>query len=182
MTTPIAQLLSRHGHRRDRLVQLLHEVQALQGWLPRPALAELASGVGLSTAVVEGVASFYRFFHLQPVGRYHLLFSDNVTDRHAGSRALATDLCRRLWLEPGRTSEDGLARVGFTSCTGLGDQGPALLINQQQVVTRLDGGRIAEIAELVRAEVPVADWPSDWFRVEPGVRRPGILLSEPAPQ
>ncbi|MBQ0929466.1 NAD(P)H-dependent oxidoreductase subunit E [Ideonella sp. 4Y16] len=182
MSTAITDLLHRHGHRRDRLVQLLHDVQALQGWLPRPALAELAAGLGLSAAVVEGVAGFYRFFHLQPVGRYHLLFADNVTDRFAGSRALAADLCRRLWLEPGRTSEDGLARVGFTSCTGLGDQGPALLLNQQRVITRLDGGRIAEIAELVRAQVPVAEWPAEWFVVEPGVRRPGVLLNAPAPR
>ncbi|MEI2622906.1 MAG: NAD(P)H-dependent oxidoreductase subunit E [Giesbergeria sp.] len=41
--------------------------------------------MGLSPAIVEGVASFYRFFHLQPVGRYHLLWSDNVTDRMQGS-------------------------------------------------------------------------------------------------
>jgi [NiFe] hydrogenase diaphorase moiety large subunit len=182
MTSPstthaVDQVLARRGHRRDQLVQILREVQAHTGWLPRELLAHIAAGVGLTAAIVEGVASFYRFFHLAPVGHYHLLFSDNVTDRHAGNRILAQDLCRRLWIEPGKVSEDGLVSVGFTSDTGLGDQGPALLVNQHQVLTRLDSQRIFEIADLVRAQVPPAQWPADWQQVDDHVRRADVLLA-----
>ena len=53
----------------NSLVQLLREAQEQHGWLPRPLLADLARELGLTLAQVEGVASFYRFFHLQPVGR-----------------------------------------------------------------------------------------------------------------
>ena len=65
--------LRRHGARRDALVQILREVQAETRWLPHEVIARIAAGVGLTSAIVEGVASFYRFFHLRPVGRYHLL-------------------------------------------------------------------------------------------------------------
>ena len=44
----------------------------------------------------------YRFFHLQPVGRYHLLWSDNVTDRMQGSHALA-QTCACACASPRRT-------------------------------------------------------------------------------
>jgi hypothetical protein len=38
-----------------------------------------------------------------PVGRYRVLFSDNITDRMLGSQALmAADLCRRLGVAPGK--------------------------------------------------------------------------------
>jgi len=145
----IDAVLARWGGHRHSLVQILREVQATTHWLPRPVLARVAAGVGLTPAIVEGVAGFYRFFHLRPVGRYHLLFSDNITDRMLGNQVLAQDLCRRLWLEPGKVSEDGLVSVGFASCTGFGDQGPAILVNQHQVLTRMDSQRIFELADLV---------------------------------
>ena len=85
-------LLARHEHDPHALVQILRELQAQHGWLPRQALADLAAGLGLTLAQVQGVAGFYRFLHTQPVGEYRILFSDNVTDRLLGSQALMADL------------------------------------------------------------------------------------------
>jgi len=175
----VAATLAAHGHRRERLVQILREVQEYTHWLPREVLARIAAGVGLTPAVVEGVASFYRFLHLKPVGRLHLLFSDNVTDRHAGNRELAAELCRRLGVKPGEgaaVGADGLASVGFTSCTGLPDQGPAMLVNHHQVLTRMDFERVGQLADLIRAQVPPAHWPAEWQRVDDNVQRAGPLL------
>ena len=112
------------------------------------------------------MAGFYRFFHTRPVGAYRVLFSDNVTDRMLGSEALMADLCRRLGVAPGQLGEDGLVSVDRTSCTGLCDQGPALLINHHQVITRLDAARVAQMADLIRARVPVPQWPAAWFEVQ----------------
>ncbi|HNJ83146.1 MAG TPA: NAD(P)H-dependent oxidoreductase subunit E, partial [Piscinibacter sp.] len=161
----------------NSLVQLLREAQAEHGWLPRPLLAALARELGLTLAHVEGVASFYRFLHLQPVGRTRILFSDNITDRMLGSEALMADLCAHLGVQPGLMRADGRVSVAAASCTGLGDQGPALLVNHHQVVTRLDGERVARIAELVEAEVPPAQWPAEWSVVADNVRRPDVLLA-----
>ena len=170
-------VLARHAGRRDRLVQILRELQIETRWLPREALARVAAGVGLTPAIVEGVASFYRFFHLRPVGRYHLLFSDNITDQMAGSRMLAQELCRRLGVTAGGApSADGLVSVGYASCIGLGDHAPAVLVNQQQVLTRLDSPRIAELADLLLARVPVSQWPPSWQQVDATVHRAGPLL------
>jgi [NiFe] hydrogenase diaphorase moiety large subunit len=176
----LAEILARHGHDRHALVQILREWQAQQGWLPRAGLGQLASALGLTLAEVEGVAGFYRFFHTEPVGAYRILFSDNVTDRLLGSQALMADLCRRLGVTPGRPGADGLASVDTTSCTGLGDQGPALLINHHHVLTRLDAQRVAQLAALVHARVPVPDWPAAWFEVRDNIRRADVLLADPA--
>ena len=175
-------VLRRHGGQRHALVQILREVQEQTHWLSRAVLTQIASGVGLTPAIVEGVASFYRFFHLEPVAAYHLLWSDNITDRMLGSRTLARDLCQRLNIRPGACQTGAMASVGFTSCTGLGDQGPALLVNQHHVITRMDAPRVAELAELVRAQVPVSDWPADWLGVDDQVRRGDVLLAGQPPQ
>jgi [NiFe] hydrogenase diaphorase moiety large subunit len=171
-------LLARHGNSPHALVQILRELQALQGWLPREALSQIGASLGLTLAHVEGVAGFYRFFHTQPVGAYRVLFSDNITDRMLGSEALMADLCRRLGVAPGKVSSDGLVSVDQTSCTGMCDQGPAVLINHHQVVTRMDSERVAQMAELIRQRVPVAQWPTPWFEVQDNIRRADVLLGD----
>ncbi|NND92684.1 MAG: NADP oxidoreductase [Granulosicoccus sp.] len=175
-------VVKRYDSRKDALVQILREVQAETHWLSRKVLHLVAAAVGLTPARVEGVASFYHFFHLQPVGRYHFLWSDNVIDRMLGSRMLARELCRLLHIVPGKPRQAAPASLDFTSCTGLGDQGPAVLLNQHQVLTRLDELRVVEIAELVHARVPIEEWPGEWQRVDDQLRRPDVLLASPAAQ
>jgi [NiFe] hydrogenase diaphorase moiety large subunit len=190
----LAALVAAHDAQPRQLLQILREWQARHGWLPPDHLAALAPALGLTLAQVQGVAGFYRFLHTQPVGEYRLLFSDNVTDRMQGSAALMADLCRRLGVhaDEGHATGHGqpavrhapaqpLATVAATSCIGLGDQGPALLVNHQHVVTRLTPERVAQIARLVQQRVPVDQWPADWRTVQPNVQRADVLLGEQPP-
>jgi [NiFe] hydrogenase diaphorase moiety large subunit len=177
----IESLVSRHACDPHALVQILREAQALHTWLPRDMLRYVANALGLTLAHVEGVATFYRFFHTEPVGEYRILFSDNITDRMQGNAALLADLCQRLAVEPGHMRADGRVSVDFCSCTGLCDQGPSLLINHHHVVTRLDAERVAAIAVLIEARVAVSDWPAHWSRVDDHIRRADVLLGTPLP-
>ena len=172
----VEPILDRYRRDPSKLVQILRETQDAFSYLPPAALTLIASGVGLPRARVEGVAGFYSFFHLEPVGQYRVLFSDNITDRMLGSAELMERLCNKLWLERGKLSEDGLVSVDTTSCTGLCDQGPALLVNGQ-ALTRLSAERIDRICDLIRAQVPQADWPPEYFVVEDNIRRRDVLLA-----
>ena len=63
-----------------------------------------------------------------------MLFSDNITDRMAGGPALMAHMLRRLSSSArGEVSADGLVSVDKTSCTGMCDQGPALLVNNRAI-------------------------------------------------
>ena len=174
--------IDRHHGNPLELLQVLREVQEGCGWIPPTAVGCLESGLGLPRNKIEGVASFYAFLHTKPAGRYRVRFSNNITDRMLGSRALIDRLCRSLWVERGKVSEDGLVSIDTTSCTGLCDQGPALLVNEGHAIGRLTEARVDQVAELIRGELPLADWPADLFRVEDNIRRRELLLAEsPAP-
>lgn len=164
-------------HRRDptRLLQVLIDLQERLGHLSPNCLTLVADGLDTPRSRVEGVAGFYSFLHLEPVGRYRILFSDNITDRMLGAPALMEALCRKLWIEAGKVSEDALVSVDTTSCIGMGDQGPAILVNGH-TITRLDHHRIHEIAELVRQSVPLDAWPAAYFHVDDNIRRRDALL------
>jgi len=171
----LESILSRHRFDASRLLQILIEIQDRLGHLPKPVALELAQRLDIPLARIESVASFYAFLHTQPHGDYRVLFSDNITDRMQGSAELMQQLCRLLWVEPGKVSEDGLVGVGATSCIGLSDQGPSLLLNGRPI-TRLTPQRIQEIGLLIRNRTPLDDWPAELFQVEDIIRRSGPLL------
>lgn len=172
---PLEAILRRHGHDPAALLQILIEAQDIDGWLPAPTLTRIATALKLPRARVEGVAGFYSFLYGQPVGRYRVLFSDNITDRMLGNRALMDALCRKLWVEPGKLSEDGLVSIATTSCTGLCDQGPAMLVNGR-AIGQLTHRRINEIAELIRQQRPLNQWPTEYFQIDDNIRRRDALL------
>ena len=168
-------ILDRHRRDGTRLMQILRETQERIGWLPPDVITAIAAAIGWPRAWVESTAGFYSFFHTRPMGRYRVLWSDNITDRMLGNQALMESMCRKLWLEPGRVSEDGLVSVDATSCTGMCDQGPAILVNYR-AIPRMNAERVDQVVELIRSQVPVADWPAELFAVEDNIRRSDRLL------
>jgi [NiFe] hydrogenase diaphorase moiety large subunit len=173
----VRRIATRWGHEPTGLVQILREVQEEFGCLPQLAFRLIARYLRIPYSRVKGVASFYSFLTVEPAGLYRVLFADNVTDRMAGSERLMDAMCHRLWVEPGKVSEDGLVSVDRTSCTGMCDQGPALLVNGR-AVPALDDARIGQMCELILARTPLADWPTVFFQVKDNVRRADILLGD----
>jgi len=168
-------LLDRQHRDPTRLLQILIEAQHTSGWLSPQMLAAIARELKLPYARVVGVTGFYSFLHTTPMGRYRVLWSDNITDRMQGSTELMAAMCRKLWLEPGRVSEDGLASVAATSCTGMCDQGPALLVNER-AITNMNMERVSAMVELIQAGTPLENWPAAWFSCVDHIRRKDILL------
>jgi [NiFe] hydrogenase diaphorase moiety large subunit len=169
------QVLARHGADPFALVQILRDAQARHGWLPPATITYLASRLGMPRAHVEGVAGFYAFLYTAPAGRYRVLFADNIVERLAGSEALLERLCSSLWIERGKLSEDGLVSVDTTSCIGMSDQPPSLLVNGR-AIARLTAEGIDAIAELIREQVPLDAWPAPLFAIDDNIRREDALL------
>lgn len=170
-------ILNRYSYESTNLLQILCEAQEFYGYLHPNAIDYLIAQLHLPRTKIEGVASFYAFLHLEPRGQYRILFSDNITDRMLGSIPLMTQMCQELWVEPGKVSEDGLVSIGTTSCTGMCDQGPAILINNI-AITRMTSERVREIANLIRNQVPLSHWPSAYFEVADNIQRKHLLLQD----
>jgi [NiFe] hydrogenase diaphorase moiety large subunit len=157
------------------LLQILREAQEHFGYIHSDAIDYLSEKLNFPRSKIEGVAGFYSFLYLQPRGEYRVLFSDNITDRMLGNMDLMAAMCAQLWVEPGKVSEDGLLSVATTSCTGMCDQGPALLVNNI-AINRLTHDRVNVICELIRERVPVSSWPGEFFAIEDNIRHKDILL------
>ena len=178
MESIVRRIAARYGDDPRQLLQMLRAVQATWSWIPPHAIALLAAHLQVPPGEVRGIVEFYSFLHLAPRGRYDIYFSDNITDRHLGSRTLAERLCALLGVPPGRPRGDGVVTVDFSSCTGMSDQAPAALVNGMPL-TDLDAARIDEMAELIQAGVALEAWPREWFSVRENVRRAGSIFGTP---
>ncbi|MET0082740.1 MAG: NADH-ubiquinone oxidoreductase-F iron-sulfur binding region domain-containing protein [Sedimenticola sp.] len=168
ITETTARVIARWDSDPSNLLQMLVELQQALDHIPDDCIDRLAADLSCTHAHIESVIGFYSFLHRDPATRYRILFSDNITDRMLGSRALAEQLSAQL-------DGTGTSTVGHTSCTGMGDQGPAALVNGL-TLTRLDAERIDRMAELVKSATPTDQWPAEWFQVEENIRRRDLLL------
>lgn len=178
MVDVISGILVQHQQNPTRLVQILRDVMAVSGELTPKVITAVAQGLGLPRARVEGVACFYSFFETEHRGRYRVLFSDNITDRLQGSVQLRQRLLDAFDVKLNEVSRGSAVSVGTTSCTGLCDQGPALLVNGR-AIGRLTPARIGAISSLIRGGSPVEDWPDNLFTVDVHLEKAGLLLSTP---
>jgi len=175
VTKAVAATVARYRKDPHYILQMLREIQEACDWISPEAVDLLQEALRLPRTKIEGVAGFYAFLYTRPRGRYRVLFSDNITDRMLGNIELLDYMCKQLWVERGKTSEDGLVSIDTASCTGVCDQGPALLVNNC-AITRMTRARADEICELIRNKVALADWPREYFLVEDQIRRKDVLL------
>ncbi|MDQ8154115.1 MAG: NAD(P)H-dependent oxidoreductase subunit E [Gemmatimonadota bacterium] len=174
----VRQILETHERDPGELLQILIQVQHAYHFIPAEAAELVADHVRVTRAHVRGLVGFYSFLSDTYLGEYVVYVSDNITDRMQGSEGLATYLCNRLGAKLGVTRADGLASVHFTSCTGMCDQGPAALVNGLPL-TRLTRLRMDDVAKLIQARTPVAEWPAEFFRVEDNFRRSDVMFRRP---
>ncbi len=172
-----AAILASHAGKPHHLLQALREIQHAHQAIPPAAVAQVAETLDVPLARVRGVIGFYAFLTEQSWGRYRVLFSDNITDRMQGNMDLLASLCETLWVEQGRMSEDGLVSVDTTSCTGLCDQGPAILVNGR-AIPNITPERLGRIADLILAQTPMEAWPAELFAIQDNIRRRDVLLND----
>jgi [NiFe] hydrogenase diaphorase moiety large subunit len=159
------------------LLQILIHIQQTLGHVPDAARDRLSERLEVQPSHIDAVVSFYSFLSREPLGNYDIRFSDNIIDRMLGSRELASRLMQKLGVQAGQPDPDGRVMVDYTSCTGMGDQGPAALVNGM-TLTRLTPERIDTIASLVEQGKPLEEWPADFFDVRENLLAVDMLLDD----
>jgi NADH-quinone oxidoreductase subunit E len=138
-------------HPRELAVDVIFVLQAHYGYLSDAALEEAASLLGMTTLEVEELATFYTFIYREPVGKYVIHLCDSVICWMDGYESLRDYLCRKLQIELGGTTSDGLFTLLPVCCIGYCDRSPAMLINRK-VYGPLTPEKIDAILEKLKFE------------------------------
>lgn len=154
----ITQIVRRQGGRADALIEVLHQVQELQGFLPATALQQVAKELQLPLSRVQGVASFYHLFRLDPPTAHRCAVCLGTACYVNGGADLARELEARLGVRLDDPAGNGLWALEHVSCLGACGQAPVLVVDGA-MVTRLlveDPARLAQ--QLDQAGLPQSQW------------------------
>jgi NADH-quinone oxidoreductase subunit E len=143
------------AHRRSAIMPLLYLAQSVDGWITRDALREIGELLGITTAEVEAVASFYTMYRLRPTGTHVVTVCTNLACKLRGAEDVFEAAHEAAGVSHGaEMSEDGLFTVHEEECLGVCDFAPAVQIDLCNHDT-VDATRMRELVAGLRAgEVP----------------------------
>ncbi|MCC5932968.1 MAG: NAD(P)H-dependent oxidoreductase subunit E [Candidatus Cyclonatronum sp.] len=163
---------------RTRMLDRLWEIQNRQRFISDTDIRRLAGEFSISAIEVEGVVSFYHFFHRKHAGKFTIYVNDSMTSRISGYDRIIRAFERETGARHGTTDATETFGLYATPCIGLCDQEPAALINFHPF-TRLNALRIREIIAALKKGAPVetlCDEPAAPIRYTAG-ERPGIFFT-----
>lgn len=111
------------------LLEVLHAIQAVLGYVPPAAVPLVADGLNLSRAEVHGVVSFYHYFRSTPPGAHTVSLCRAESCQAMGAESLATHARQRLGIDFHQTTPDGRFSLDPVYCLGNCACSPAVMID-----------------------------------------------------
>ncbi|WWO99612.1 MAG: NADH-quinone oxidoreductase subunit NuoE [Candidatus Dasytiphilus stammeri] len=116
---------------RSASVEALKIVQKYRGWVPDGAIEAIAKILGMSSAEIEGLATFYSYIFRYPVGRHIIRYCDSYVCYMNGHEKIKQVIEKNLKIKIGETTCDKRFTLLPTSCLGNCDKSPALMIDDK---------------------------------------------------
>lgn len=126
------EILEKHEYEASNIIAILHDTQAKYRYVPREVFPYLSKKLGISTAKIYSVATFYENFSLEPKGKYVFKICDGTACHVRKSIPILERLRKELGLsEKKLTTDDLLFTVETVSCLGACGLAPVLTVNEQ---------------------------------------------------
>ncbi len=128
-----AEIVARYpeGRQKSALLPILHEVQAVYGWLSVPAMDNVAAYLEIESIEVYEVATFYTMFFLRPQGKFVLEVCRTGPCCLVGAERIMAHLEQRLGVKEGEVTADGLFSWRGVECLAACGYGPVLQIGPE---------------------------------------------------
>ena len=121
----IKALPARYPQPRSAVMPALDLAQEELGYLTPEAMTEVATALQLDAGYVEGVATFYTLFHLEPIGKHRFYMCTNLSCTLRGAEEMVEHVRAAIGVkEAGEVSQDGLFSYEEVECMGACEYAP----------------------------------------------------------
>jgi NADH-quinone oxidoreductase subunit E len=147
----IAEILAQCEQDRSHLIPILQRVQEAFGYLPKLAISEIGSYLGMTDVQIYGVASFYNHFRYIPLGKHPVQMCMGTACHMVGGGLVLEALERALDVEVGGITEDkqfSLDRVACIGCCGLA---PVMVIGEK-IFPKMTSTKVDEVLVNLKME------------------------------
>ena len=125
----LRQLAARYPQPRSALLPMLHLVQSVDGRVSPRGIEACAEILGITTAQVSGVATFYTMYKRRPAGKHHLGVCTTALCAVMGGDILLQRAKDRLGIDEGQTTPDGQVSLERLECNAACDFAPVMMVN-----------------------------------------------------
>lgn len=146
----VKSLIANHQADPTQLLAILREIQKRWRHVPADAITLIAEEMDLPRVHVEGTATFYHFLSRTHRGKYTVYLNTSATAEMAGVHEVEKAFEEELGLKFGETSVDQKFGLRKTSCIGMCDQEPAILINDVPF-TKVTPDRVKRLVAAMKA-------------------------------
>lgn len=127
----IDKILARHQYDKSSLIQVLIDLQAEYNWLPKHALFHIGTKLDMPLTRIYSIATFYKFFNLEPRGKYQILVCAGTACHVRDSVRLLQRVSDLLKVKPGDTTQDFKFTLDTVNCLGCCALGPVIYFNKK---------------------------------------------------
>jgi len=114
---------------KSSLMNILWDIQRKRRYIAPDDMTKISNEFGISRTELEGIISFYHFFHRSHAGNYTIYLNNGIISKHGNYAAVKKAFEKELDISCGQTTADKMFGFFETSCIGLSDQETSALIN-----------------------------------------------------
>jgi len=151
----VKKITSKYDNDPLRLMDILIEIQERERCIPKQAISDLGTALGISSTVVEETLSFYHFFTRKPAGAYTVYLNNSAVAEMCGAGEIGKVFEKEAGIKFGGVTADGKIGLFKTADIGMNDQEPAALINGQ-VFTSLTPAKVKTLVAAMKAGKPAS--------------------------
>ena len=126
-------------------------VQHEQGFVSAESEKAVAEYLGMPPIAVHEVTTFYNMYNQQPLGQFKLTICTNLPCQLRDGQTALEHVCRKLGVEEGGTTPDGLFTVQKSECLGACADSPVMLVNDLQMCSFMNEARLDELIATLKA-------------------------------
>jgi NADH-quinone oxidoreductase subunit E len=152
------EIIARYPQSRSALLPLLHLVQSVEGFVSQDGIRYCAEALGLSTAEVSAVATFYTMYKRTPCGEHLVSVCTNTLCAALGGDEIYERLQNRLGIGHEETAGEPGTRGSITlehaECLAACDLAPVLQVNYEYYDNQTPQSAVELVDALRRGERP----------------------------
>jgi NADH-quinone oxidoreductase subunit E len=127
----VRQVLQKHKYDKSLLVDVLQDIQAEIGYLPKEALHQTSHELGVPVSRVYSVATFFKAFSLKPRGRHLINVCMGTACHVRGADKVLAEIERALRIKSGETTGDLKFTLETVNCVGACALGPMVIVGEE---------------------------------------------------
>lgn len=125
----VDNIISNIGTKPESAIPILQEVQSAFGYLPESVIEHIAKSTQITSTQVYGVATFFKQFRLQPVGKHIIKVCHGTACHVGGAERISQAISEELKIKDGQTTKDLKFTLEQVACLGCCSLAPVMMID-----------------------------------------------------